>query len=57
MVRDFQSVIGKETRDPSLASHWYTEAANVWVTSLADAHQAARALMNAARSHDKAEDS
>lgn len=39
--------VGKETRDPSLASHWYTEAANVWVTSLADAHQAARALMNA----------
>lgn len=39
--------VGKETRDPSLASHWYTEAANVYVTSLADAHQAARALMNA----------
>jgi cellulose synthase operon protein C len=39
--------VGKETREPSLASHWYTEAANVWVTSLGDAHQAARALMNA----------
>lgn len=39
--------VGNETRDPSLASHWYTEAANVWITSLADAHQAARALMNA----------
>ncbi|HVZ37236.1 MAG TPA: hypothetical protein VG963_32660, partial [Polyangiaceae bacterium] len=39
--------VGKETQEPSLASHWYTEAANVWVTSLGDAHQAARALMNA----------
>jgi tetratricopeptide (TPR) repeat protein len=39
--------VGKETREPSLASHWYTEAANVWITSLGDAHQAARALMSA----------
>jgi len=39
--------VGKETKEPSLASHWFTEAANVWVTSLGDAHQAARALMNA----------
>lgn len=39
--------VGKDTREPSLASHWYTEAANVWITSLGDAHQAARALMNA----------
>jgi tetratricopeptide (TPR) repeat protein len=39
--------VGKETQEPSLASHWFTEAANVWVTSLGDAHQAARALMNA----------
>ena len=39
--------VGKETKEPSLGSHWYTEAANVWVTSLGDAHQAARALMNA----------
>jgi len=39
--------VGKETPEPSLASHWYTEAANVWVTSLGDAHQAARALMSA----------
>lgn len=39
--------VGRETREPSLASHWYTEAANVWVTSLNDAHQAARALMSA----------
>src|SRR6187401_3788467 len=39
--------VGKDTKEPSLASHWFTEAANVWVTSLGDAHQAARALMNA----------
>jgi tetratricopeptide (TPR) repeat protein len=39
--------VGKDTQEPSLASHWYTEAANVWVTSLGDAHQAARALMHA----------
>lgn len=39
--------VGKDTSEPSLASHWYTEAANVWVTSLGDAHQAARALMHA----------
>ncbi len=39
--------VGKETKEPSLASHWYTEAANVWVTSLGDVHQAARSLMNA----------
>jgi tetratricopeptide (TPR) repeat protein len=39
--------VGNETLDPSLASHWYTEAANVWVTSLGDAHQAARCLMSA----------
>ncbi len=39
--------VGKETPEPALASHWFTEAANVWVTSLGDAHQAARALMNA----------
>ena len=39
--------VGKETPEPSLASHWYTEAANVWVASLGDAHQAARALMHA----------
>jgi len=30
---------------PQLASHWLTEAANVWILSLNDAHRAARALM------------
>lgn len=39
--------VGKDTKDASLACHWYTEAANVWMTSLGDAHQAARALMSA----------
>src|SRR5688572_22163958 len=39
--------VGRETKEPALASHWYTEAANVWVTSLNDAHQGARALMSA----------
>lgn len=37
--------VGAATVDPSLASHWLTEAANVWVLSLNDAHRAARALM------------
>jgi tetratricopeptide (TPR) repeat protein len=37
--------VGAATADPALASHWLTEAANVWVLSLNDAHRAARALM------------
>lgn len=37
--------VGTATSDPMLASHWLTEAANVWITSLNDAHRAARALM------------
>ncbi|HEY8943015.1 MAG TPA: hypothetical protein VIM73_02085, partial [Polyangiaceae bacterium] len=37
--------VGTATSDPAFASHWLTEAANVWSTSLADAHRAARALM------------
>lgn len=37
--------VGTATSDPALASHWLTEAANVWVVSLNDAHRAARALM------------
>ena len=37
--------VGTATADPALASHWLTEAANVWVLSLNDAHRAARALM------------
>src|SRR6186713_638918 len=37
--------VGKSTQDPAFASHWLTEAANVWSTTLGDAHRAARALM------------
>ncbi|HWA74885.1 MAG TPA: hypothetical protein VG937_21225 [Polyangiaceae bacterium] len=37
--------VGTATADPAFASHWLTEAANVWSTSLGDAHRAARALM------------
>src|SRR6185503_11805244 len=37
--------VGTASTDPALASHWLTEAANVWSTTLADAHRAARALM------------
>lgn len=37
--------VGTATADPALASHWLTEAANVWILSLNDAHRAARALM------------
>src|ERR1041384_3406689 len=37
--------VGTATSDPAFASHWLTEAANVWTTSLGDAHRAARALM------------
>src|SRR6187402_3331972 len=37
--------VGTATVDAALASHWLTEAANVWVLSLNDAHRAARALM------------
>src|ERR1700722_2583516 len=39
--------VGGETRDPSYASHWLSEAANVWSTTLGDAHRAARVLMQA----------
>ncbi|HYO95689.1 MAG TPA: hypothetical protein VER33_14305 [Polyangiaceae bacterium] len=37
--------VGTATSDPAFAAHWLTEAANVWSTSLGDAHRAARALM------------
>ena len=37
--------VGTATSDPALACHWLTEAANVWSTTLGDAHRAARALM------------
>jgi len=39
--------VGVETRDPGYASHWLSEAANVWSTTLGDAHRAARVLMQA----------
>src|SRR5688572_18413016 len=37
--------VGKSTPDPAFARHRLAEAANVWSTSLGDAHRAARALM------------
>ncbi|MEI9939989.1 MAG: hypothetical protein WDO69_22435 [Pseudomonadota bacterium] len=37
--------VGTATSDPAVACHWLTEAANVWSTTLGDAHRAARALM------------
>lgn len=37
--------VGTASSDPALASHWLTEAANVWAGTLDDAHRAARALM------------
>jgi hypothetical protein len=39
--------VGTETQDPVYASHWLSEAANVWSTTLGDAHRAARVLMMA----------
>src|SRR5579883_2248633 len=39
--------VGAETRDPQYASHWLSEAANVWSTTVGDAHRAARVLMQA----------
>jgi tetratricopeptide (TPR) repeat protein len=39
--------VGVETRDSGYASHWLSEAANVWSTTLGDAHRAARVLMQA----------
>lgn len=39
--------VGIATTDPAFSSHWLTEAANVWTTTLGDAHRAARALMTA----------
>ena len=37
--------VGRETPDPSYASHWLSEAANVWATTLGDAHHAAEVLL------------
>ncbi len=39
--------VGAQTTDPAYASHWLSEAANVWSTTLGDAHRAARILMQA----------
>ncbi len=39
--------LGGETPDAAYASHWLSEAANVWATTLGDAHRAARVLMMA----------
>src|ERR1035438_237407 len=39
--------VGVETRAASSPSHWLSEAANVWSTTLGDAHRAARVLMQA----------
>src|ERR1700741_3010557 len=38
---------GAETQDPAYPSHWLSEAANIWLTTLGDAHRAARVLMQA----------
>ncbi|AKT41040.1 hypothetical protein [Chondromyces crocatus] len=37
--------VGSATVDPGYAAHWLSEAANVWSTTLGDAHHAARTLM------------
>jgi tetratricopeptide (TPR) repeat protein len=39
--------VGNLTSDPAYAAHWLSEAANVWLTTLGDAHRAARILMTA----------
>lgn len=43
----FLERVGTETRDRAYAAHWLAEAANVWSTTLGDAHRAARVLMTA----------
>jgi hypothetical protein len=43
----FLERVGSQSEDPAYASHWLSEAANVWSTTLGDAHRAARALMQA----------
>ena len=37
--------VGTRTEDPSYASHWLSEAANIWSVTIGDAHRAARVLM------------
>jgi cellulose synthase operon protein C len=39
--------VGAETTDAAYASHWLSEAAHVWSSTLGDAHRAARVLMQA----------
>ena len=39
--------VGAETHVPAYASHWLSEAANEWSTTLGDAHRAAHLLMQA----------
>ena len=39
--------VGMSTQDPGYASHWLSEAANVWAQTLGDAHRAAQILMAA----------
>jgi cellulose synthase operon protein C len=39
--------VGTATADPVYAAHWLSEAANVWSTTIGDAHHAARMLMGA----------
>src|SRR3954447_15738711 len=39
--------VGQATTDPAYAAHWLSEAANVWSTTIGDAHHAARTLMRA----------
>src|SRR5690606_39265279 len=43
----FLEKVGKDSRDPVYAAHWFSEAATVWTASLNDLHRAARALMSA----------
>lgn len=43
----FLERVGNDSPDPAYAAHWLAEAANVWAITLADAHRAARVLMNA----------
>ncbi len=37
--------VGTATSDPTFASYWLTHAADLYSTTLGDAHKAARALM------------
>ena len=41
--------VGQASTDPAYAAHWLSEAANVWSTTIGDAHHAARTLMIAPR--------